>query len=245
MRLVIAFMVCAAVATAVPVAGHAQQVASLGNLPTLLENEQKTGLFGTLELRADRISGIPKWVEVLKRIKAQSADLEACRRDAALCADGNMRDWAKLVRREAGAGDMAQLEAVNGFINRWKYITDDNLYGVRDRWATPEEFFRNSGDCEDFAIAKYYTLRAMGWQDSRLRLVVLHDAVRNMPHAVLSAELGHAGSGKFMILDNLATEPLSDKYMMQYTPYYAVNETTRWIFVQPGGGGSLMARADR
>lgn len=239
MRMLIALTLLVAGGLVLPVVPYAQQVASLGPLPRRLENSEVTGLFGALELKANRISGIPKWVEVLGRIKGQHDDLNACRRDAALCADGNMRDWARLVRREAGAGDMAQLFAVNSFINRWKYTTDDALYGVRDRWATPEEFLRSSGDCEDFAIAKYYTLRAMGWQDSRLRLVVLHDSVRNMPHAVLSAELEHAGSGKFMILDNLATEPLSDKYMMQYTPYYAVNETTRWIFVQPGG--ALMA----
>jgi predicted transglutaminase-like cysteine proteinase len=51
----------------------------------------------------------------------------------------------------------------NRFLNDWRYKPDDQNYGQRDYWATPLEFLRRSGDCEDYAIAKYVTLRELGF----------------------------------------------------------------------------------
>ena len=86
------------------------------------------------------------------------------------------------------------------FVNRWKYRADADNYGRSDYWATPLEFFRRSGDCEDYVIAKYRSLRLLGLPPDQLRMVVVQDVVRDLPHAVLAVYLGD----EVLILDNLS-----------------------------------------
>lgn len=183
------------------------------------------GLFGMMEIRANSIESIPKWVNALGRTRAENL-LEQCRNGGCT---GKHKDWYELVEELRGKDRYEQMVAVHRWMNRFWYITDDRLWGMGDYWATPGEFMDKSGDCEDYSIAKYYTLRALGWDDDDLRLVVLRDTVRNIAHAVLAVQY----DGENYILDNLASQPLQDKYIKQYTPYYAVNSTSRWVFIKP------------
>lgn len=183
------------------------------------------GLFGMIEIKANSIESIPKWVDALHRINVESL-LSKCQ--SGQC-QNRQADWYAMVQDVRGNSRFDQMVLVNRWLNRYKYITDDRLWGVSDYWETPGQFVEMSGDCEDYAIAKYYTLKALGWNDADLRLVVLRDTVRDIPHAVLAVTY----NGENYILDNLATEPLQDKYITQYTPYYAVNSTSRWVFIKP------------
>ncbi|TKW61586.1 MAG: hypothetical protein DI628_02885 [Blastochloris viridis] len=183
------------------------------------------GLFGSVEIKANTIASIPKWVDALKRIRAE--DLEGqCK--SGQC-KGARKKWHEMVQDLRGKSRYEQMVEVHRWHNRYRYITDDRLWGKSDYWATPGEFVDMSGDCEDYSIAKYYTLRALGWNDDDLRLVILRDTVRDIPHAVLAVKYNNEN----YILDNLASEPLQDKYIRQYTPYYAVNSTSRWVFIRP------------
>ena len=48
-----------------------------------------------------------------------------------------------------------QLTKVNHFFNQFRYTADIKLWKQKDYWATPEEFIgHNSGDCEDYVVAK-------------------------------------------------------------------------------------------
>ena len=48
---------------------------------------------------------------------------------------------------------------------------DDQHWHQADYWATPiETLASNGGDCEDFSIAKYFTLRELGVAEQCLRL---------------------------------------------------------------------------
>lgn len=183
------------------------------------------GLFGMIEIKANSIESIPKWVDALRRIRAEDLSGKC---ESGAC-KGRQAEWYDMVKDERQENRFAQMVAVNRWINRYKYITDDRLWGVSDYWETPGQFVELSGDCEDYAIAKYYTLRTLGWRDEDLRLVVLRDMVRDIPHAVLAVNY----KDETYILDNLSTEPLQDKYITQYTPYYAVNSTSRWVFIKP------------
>ncbi|RYG60894.1 MAG: hypothetical protein EON60_05515 [Alphaproteobacteria bacterium] len=183
------------------------------------------GLFGMIEIKANSIESIPKWVDALGRMNNENL-LAKCRDGQC---QGKQEDWHAFVQRMRGVGRYEQMVQVHRWLNRNKYIEDIDLWGRTDYWATPGEFLTLNGDCEDYSIAKYYTLKALGWSDADLRLVVLRDTVRNIAHAVLAVNY----NGENYILDNLATEPLQDKYLRQYTPYYAVNATSRWVFIKP------------
>jgi hypothetical protein len=115
---------------------------------------------------------------------------------------------------------MRQLEAVNAYVNRVPYQSDESRYGVVDYWATPREFFGKSGDCEDYAIAKYLSLRKLGWSADELRIVVLKDERRNELHAVLVAYHG----GTAYLLDNLLPGVREHASVSNYRPIFSINE---------------------
>lgn len=71
--------------------------------------------------------------------------------------------WKLLVVDSQLNSEKEQLNQVNRFFNLVRFMDDIRVWGKEDYWATPVEFLgRNAGDCEDFAIAKYFTLRALG-----------------------------------------------------------------------------------
>jgi predicted transglutaminase-like cysteine proteinase len=86
-----------------------------------------------------------------------------------------------------GKPDMGKLELVNEFYNnRILYASDIEVWGVKDYWATPDELLeRNSGDCEDIAIAKYFTLKESGMGDNKLRIIYGRLVTTGEAHIVL------------------------------------------------------------
>ncbi len=72
-----------------------------------------------------------------------------------------------MLKSQAGQRPFDQIQAVNQFLNQWQYKTDEQNYGQRDYWAAPLEFLRRSGDCEDYAIVKYVSLRQLGFAADR------------------------------------------------------------------------------
>lgn len=102
-----------------------------------------------------------------------------------------LQKWkAKLKEIEAEELDpKEQLQKVNDYVNETGFQDDLTRFGEEDHWATPKEFFGLTGDCEDFAIAKYISLRKLGWSESDLRLVRVKAATLNdQIHMVLVAK---------------------------------------------------------
>ncbi len=182
-------------------------------------------LFGTPSIRTNNIGSIPKWTDVLARLERE--DLAGtCNRGQCT---GLHAEWAERVAQWQGLSRREQMVQVHRWLNRQRYIEDADNWGRSDYWTTPNQFLSRSGDCEDYSIAKYYTFKALGWPESALRLVVLRDTVRDIAHAVLAVNL----AGEEYILDNLSTEPLPDRLISQYSPYYAINAQHRWVFLRP------------
>jgi predicted transglutaminase-like cysteine proteinase len=186
-------------------------------------------LFGTVEFRVESLAALPQWQHVLRQIARERHLYQACAEAADACPSRSAIAWQALLKSERGQPRFEQIQAVNQFLNQWQYKTDEQNYGQRDYWATPLEFLSRSGDCEDYAIAKYVSLRQLGFGAEDLRLVVLRDVVRDLPHAVLAVYLDR----QVYVLDNLTTAVLPQEQVSQYVPYYSVNETTRWAHVAP------------
>jgi predicted transglutaminase-like cysteine proteinase len=186
-------------------------------------------LLGTTESRVDSLDDLPQWRRVLARAEAETGLVHACMVDADQCPSRETRAWAALLGSLVGQAPLAQVDAVHRFVNGWEYRSDADNYGRSDYWATPVEFFRRAGDCEDYVIAKYVSLRALGFGADRLRMVVLQDVVRNLAHAVLAVYQ----DGAVYILDNLSNAVLPQDRLTHYQPYYSINESSRWAHVQP------------
>lgn len=189
------------------------------------------GLLNSVEFKAESLAALPQWKRVLARIDEERPLYTACIRDAERCPTQSLVSWQRMVRAQIGAAPIEQVDVVNRFFNDWRYRPDLRNWGERDYWATPLEFLRFSGDCEDYAIAKYVTLRQLGFAAEQLRMVVVQDTVRDLAHAVLAVFL----DGEVHILDNLSRDLLRQSQVSHYVPYYSINETTRWAHVVPEG----------
>lgn len=56
---------------------------------------------------------------------------------------------------------LEQFEAVNGYVDQTPCQADAMRFGVVDHWATPAEFLGSESEREDYAIAKYRSLRQL------------------------------------------------------------------------------------
>lgn len=186
-------------------------------------------LFGTVEFRAESLAALPQWQRTLKQIEEERQIYRSCWNAAASCPSRGAVAWQTMLKAQMGRPRFHQIQAINRFLNDWQYRSDQQNYGRRDYWATPLEFVRHSGDCEDYAIIKYVSLRQLGFEADELRVVVLNDATRGLAHAVLAVYLGR----QVYILDNLHRAVLPQERVTDYEPYYSINETTRWAHVKP------------
>lgn len=183
-----------------------------------------TSLFNTIEHRTNSLDALPQWQKTLSKIEREQVSYRECAKQSSACGSQAVHAWQTMIKQQQGARQTNQLHAVNSFINQWRYRADQQNYGRSDYWASPAEFFRRSGDCEDYAIAKYVTLRQLGFSADQLRLVVVKDTRRNLAHAVLAAYVGN----EVYILDNLSNKVRAQKNVPEYAPYYSVNEQARW-----------------
>jgi len=96
--------------------------------------------------------------------------------------------------------DITKLNSVNDYFNEYKFESDLKVYRKNDYWATRKEFmFKGSGDCEDFVIAKYFTLLETGIDENKLSL--LYNIRKNDYHLVLSYQENQFSD--LLILDNI------------------------------------------
>jgi len=133
--------------------------------------------------------------------------------------------WQGFLDQVRGADALERLAEINRYINRIHYRADQKNWGELDYWAAPGEFFARGGDCEDYAIAKYYSLKLLGFPTDRMRIVVLNDDMRRVAHAVLEVSLGD----RQVVLDNRSDFVLSWGDVGHYRPIYSVNEATYWL----------------
>ena len=166
--------------------------------------------FGYEGVKQADISVFPQWVNVLN-----TQDLNSNPQDS----------WHQFLDSIRNQSAHAQLDAVNRFVNRQNYVIDIDNYGAEDHWAKPAEFLQNGGDCEDFAILKFFSLRLLGWPPEKLRLVVVQDTKMGQPHAVLAV----ATERDVLILDNQAPTIVSAIAVPHYTPVYSISGEKWWL----------------
>lgn len=152
--------------------------------------------------------------------------------------------WRTLVRTNATGPERIKLERVNAFFNRLHYAPDSAAGRGGDEWATPREFLlRNAGDCEDFALAKYFTLRDMGVPARRLRLMYVRTLPRRAAHMVLTYQTMDR-DGDILVLDNLRADILPLSRRPDLLPVYSFNAGGLWL-TKPRGRAVRVGSSDR
>ena len=152
--------------------------------------------------------------------------------------------WEELIHKDKSPSDREKLEKVNHFYNsRIRFASDMEVWGVEDYWASPIEFLcKKAGDCEDFAIAKFFTLKAMGVAEEKLNITYVKAIQYNIAHMVLTyySEPG----AEPLVLDNLidSIEPGSKRTDLM--PIFSFNGLGLWT-AKERGKGKLAGSAER
>lgn len=178
-------------------------------------------LFGTQEVSYDNLAAFPKWINVMARASAeinldcpQTFDGQPCK----------VTQWKKYIQSIQGRSLKEQLVLINNYVNSEPYRPDSSIGSSSDYWQTPGEFFATGGDCEDFAIAKFLSLKLLGIPQSAMRIVVLNDLRLRTIHAVLSVYV----DGETYILDNQIKKVVPMSMVSYYQPIYSINEQHWW-----------------
>ncbi len=150
-------------------------------------------------------------------------------------------DWVQLVNAGQGKSTREKLELVNDFFNQnVLWVSDYDHYGVEDYWSTPlETIASGGGDCEDFSIAKYFTLIALNIPMEKLTITyVKADSVNpiNRSHMVLTYYEKPAAVP--LVLDNLNPEIKLATERKDLAPVYTFNGQGLWLAKERAAGKS-------
>lgn len=154
--------------------------------------------------------------------------LEYVQREYGNAARQRLTDWDNLIEQHRGATETEQVVAVNHFFNKREFVGDIDHWGLKDYWATPVEFLAtDAGDCEEFANAKYMTLRAMGVPEKRLRITYVDAIHLEQAHMVLAWY--PEPNAEPLILDNLVNHIQPASRRTDLKPVYSFNGTDLWL----------------
>ena len=151
--------------------------------------------------------------------------------------------WRNLINNHQQLDDLAKLEKVNSFFNSLEFVNDIDHWGKEDYWATPLQMLAsNGGDCEDFSIAKYFTLREMGIPAERLRLTYVKALKLNQAHMVLT--YSPTTESDPLVLDNLVDAISSASDRDDLLPVYSFNGSGLWL-AKARGAEKRVGRSER
>lgn len=140
-----------------------------------------------------------------------------------------------LIKNDNSKTEVEKLEKVNRFFNQYSFVDDIDHWGKKDYWATPIEFLATEGgDCEDFSLAKYFTLKALGIPEKKLYLTYVKAIKLNQAHMVLTYYSSPAAEP--LVLDNLRGDITVASKRTDLLPVYTFNGEGLWLSKQRGKG---------
>lgn len=186
-----------------------------------------TNLFGYQESEQSNIALFKQWVAALERhLQLDVPERDCSQPQFNRC---HLREWLAFLESIRSLPLPKQLQRVNEYANAKRYVLDLDNYGLPDYWAVAREFLYNGGDCEDYAITKLFSLRWLGLETDKLRIVVLQDTNLRIPHAVLAVYTDN----DIYILDNQIQQVVKHRDIVHYVPVYSINEDHWWIHTPP------------
>lgn len=178
-------------------------------------------IFGVGESR--NVFTLPE--ELLRSVESQYGE----------CAKRRLVAWQTLIRDDSSTSDREKLEKANNFFNQMQFIDDIIHWGKTDYWATPVEFLSTGGgDCEDFSLAKYFTLKALGVAEGKLNMTYVKALQLNQAHMVVTYYA--TPEAVPLILDNLVADIQPATNRKDLLPVYSFNGLGLWLAKSRGKG---------
>lgn len=142
--------------------------------------------------------------------------------------------WEQMLAEARSLSEADRLKKVNDWVNRKiQFVDDIELWQQRDYWATPVEFLgRGAGDCEDFTITKYFSLKALGVPIERLRLTYVKARIggpsSNVTQAHMVLTYYPTPEAEPLVLDNLLSEIRPAGRRPDLAPLFSFNSDGIW-----------------
>ena len=190
-------------------------------------------LFGSTEKRSSSLKAFTKWTGMFQNF--DSALKKASSQNHIL----QLKEDLKNIQ---GLPISQMASKVNTLMNAKRYISDASNYGKSDYWATPIEFLQRGGDCEDYAIAKYTALRMLGVPEERLRIAIVKDMQKDIPHAIL---IVYTENNTAMVLDNQIKDATYANRIDHYKPIFSINQHAWWLHTAPQSNLTVIASSAR
>lgn len=168
---------------------------------------------------SDSIGNLPKWERIIDFYDMANLNNPS----------PEYKEWWAFIRSLKKLPKAKQIEVVNQQLNKYPYKQDNWLYQRRDYWATPSEFLEKGGDCEDFAIIKYMTLRRLGFRPDQMKIAMVYDIYSGTDHSYLVVEYGKQS----FVLDSREGDTDPAIFTKRYKPHYAFNEEGIWRYKSP------------
>ncbi len=164
---------------------------------------------------------LDKWLSVEREVDDERLVLRMCEENRTSCQSQPALQFLSIVDSGRILEGRARLGEINRAINlKLKPMSDLALYGAEDVWSSPLATFAiGAGDCEDYAIAKFFALQEAGVSPDDLRIVILRDDRREEDHAVVAARL----DGSWLMLDNRHMVMVEDQQVQRYRPVFLVD----------------------
>jgi predicted transglutaminase-like cysteine proteinase len=174
-----------------------------------------------------------KWQPVARAIGEQLDIVTACAQAPDKCSSGAALKFLSIMDEASKYEGRARLGNLNRAVNlAVKYTTDPRKHGIPDHWATPFDTLESgTGDCEDYAIAKYALLRALKWPASQLRIVLVWDGRSRDYHAVEATLL----TRDWLILDNGTLVISAANKLPYYHPLFIIDDSSVQELTHPSG----------
>ncbi|MFA9239847.1 MAG: transglutaminase-like cysteine peptidase [Candidatus Paceibacteria bacterium] len=142
-----------------------------------------------------------------------------------------IEQWDSMIQTSRNEPLLNQIKNVNDFFNELTYKTDLMHWKKKDYWATPFEFIgTGAGDCEDYAIAKYFSLIKLGISEDKLRItyVIYQKANSRFEQAHMVLTYYHKTGAEPVILDNIDRRLQLASKRSDLKPVYSFNASGLW-----------------
>lgn len=167
-----------------------------------------------------------------------AAELAQVEKEYGSRAADRLQQWQELVDENQDMDEDDKLELVNDFFNRVAFVDDIIHWKKKDYWATPIELLAtDAGDCEDYSIAKYFTLKALGVPESKLYITYVKAIRLKQAHMVLT--YFKTPKSVPLVLDNINKRILKATKRKDLVPVYSFNGDGLWLARQRGKGKSV------
>ncbi|PID47916.1 MAG: transglutaminase [Proteobacteria bacterium] len=150
----------------------------------------------------------------------------------------------QLMQILSSKSEQEKIKKVNDFFNQFIFTTDEKMWNKSDYWATRSEFLgKGGGDCEDFVIAKYFTLKELGVSTDKLYFTYVRALKLNQAHMVLS--YFKTPYSMPLVLDNIQKDILPANLRNDLAPVYSFNGEKLFIANKSGLGKEVSISSEK